>query len=141
MRGVYLLVLPMGANANLSGNQDGSHGGPTSSQGGGGGGGAAVANPSSGSVAAAGGNLGTGQALKHNPGLSMEWSAEEQTILEEGLNKSVFLILIYLWSFYFYEDFFFFPCFGYNLGFSVLLSTMWILVWIAELSLCFESFE
>nr|XP_019703524.1 uncharacterized protein LOC105038612 [Elaeis guineensis] len=81
----------MGASANLSGNQDGSHEGPSSSQGGGGsgggGGGAAVANPSNGSPAAAGGNLGTGQALKHNPGLSMEWSMEEQTVLEEGLNK------------------------------------------------------
>ena len=99
MAGVVSL-LEMGANANPSGNQDGTHGGPGPTSlhdgGGGGGGGAPAGNPSNGSTAAAGGgNLGTAQAFKHNPGLSMEWSAEEQAVLEEGLNKLVFLTLIY----------------------------------------------
>lgn len=96
MAGVVSL-LEMGANANLSGNRDGTHGGAASLQGGGdgGGGGAAAGNPSNGSAAVAGGNFGTAQALKHNPGLSMEWSAEEQAILEEGLNKLLFLTLIH----------------------------------------------
>ncbi|OAY82991.1 hypothetical protein ACMD2_16594 [Ananas comosus] len=86
----------MGANANPnpSGNQDGAHGGPgpsSSVQGGGGGGGgggaAANGNPRNGCVAAAVGNSATAQALKHNPGISLEWSAEEQAMLEKRLNE------------------------------------------------------
>ncbi|XP_073013157.1 uncharacterized protein [Typha latifolia] len=71
----------MGANANSSGNQGGTHMGPPSVQRGGGG------NPSNSGDAGAGGNSGPEQALRHNPGLSIEWSAEEQAILEEGLSK------------------------------------------------------
>ncbi|KAJ0977073.1 hypothetical protein J5N97_012547 [Dioscorea zingiberensis] len=66
----------MAASANLSGNQDGGAGA----------GGGAAGNPSNG-TAAAGNGSGPGQGLKHNPGLAMEWTQEEQTILEDGLAK------------------------------------------------------
>ncbi|RRT81764.1 hypothetical protein B296_00020513 [Ensete ventricosum] len=77
----------MGASANPSGNPDGANGGPLRPGGAGGvsdegGAGSSVpGNPSNGATP------GPAQALKHNPGLSIEWSAEEQTILEEGLSK------------------------------------------------------
>nr|XP_018686890.1 PREDICTED: uncharacterized protein LOC103997473 isoform X1 [Musa acuminata subsp. malaccensis] len=78
----------MGASANPSGNPDGANGGPLSGGGGGGGGGASVpGNPSNGTMAAGAAVAGPAQALKHDPGLSIEWSSEEQTILEEGLSK------------------------------------------------------
>lgn len=78
----------MGANSNPSGNQEGAIGsGPSPIQGEGGGGGRVTpANPNSG-TAAAGDNSVTSGALKHDPGLSSDWSAEEQAILEEGLSK------------------------------------------------------
>ncbi|XP_042411541.1 uncharacterized protein LOC122001048 isoform X2 [Zingiber officinale] len=68
----------MGASANA----DGANGGPLPGGGGGGGGGGSSAprNPIDATAAAA-------QALKHNPGLSIDWSAEEQATLEEGLSK------------------------------------------------------
>lgn len=28
----------------------------------------------------------TAQALKHNPGIAVEWSADDQAVLEEGLS-------------------------------------------------------
>eukprot|EP00262_Sarcandra_glabra_P003385 TRINITY_DN14063_c0_g1_i2.p1 TRINITY_DN14063_c0_g1~~TRINITY_DN14063_c0_g1_i2.p1 ORF type:complete len:250 (-),score=47.04 TRINITY_DN14063_c0_g1_i2:132-881(-) len=70
----------MAASANPSGNQEGTFNG-------------GVGNPSNGnngnSAATATENsaASSGQALKHNPGLSMEWTAEEQSILQEGLTK------------------------------------------------------
>ncbi|CAL9135293.1 unnamed protein product [Musa textilis] len=78
----------MGASANPSGNPDAANGGPLPGGGGGGGGGGASVpgNPSNGTLAAAV-VAGSAQALKHNPGLSIEWSTEEQAILEEGLSK------------------------------------------------------
>lgn len=36
---------------------------------------------------AAAGSSGTSQGLKHDPGLAVEWSAEEQSLLEDGLSK------------------------------------------------------
>ncbi|XP_009416980.2 uncharacterized protein LOC103997473 isoform X2 [Musa acuminata AAA Group] len=81
----------MGASANPSGNPDGANGGPlpgSGAGGGGGGGGASVpGNPSNGTMAAGAAVAGPAQALKHDPGLSIEWSSEEQVILEEGLSK------------------------------------------------------
>ncbi|KAG6535487.1 uncharacterized protein LOC122017463 [Zingiber officinale] len=65
----------MGARVNA----DGTNGGPLPA-GSGGGGSSALRNSTDGTAAAA-------QALKHNPGLSIEWSAEEQATLEEGLSK------------------------------------------------------
>lgn len=83
----------MGASANPSGNPDGANGGPlpgSGAGGGGGGGGASVpGNPSNGTMAAGAAVAGPAQALKHDPGLSIEWSSEEQAILEEGLSKYV----------------------------------------------------
>lgn len=63
----------MGTNSNPSGNnQEATNGGgPTT--------------PLLAAAAAACSN--TAQALKHDPGLSTDWSPEEQTILEEGLTK------------------------------------------------------
>lgn len=75
----------MAASANPSGNQEGSN--AASSFGGGGGGGGTVRNPSNGNSAAAAENSGSAQAMKHNPVLALEWSAEEQSILEDGLSK------------------------------------------------------
>lgn len=72
----------MAASANPSGNQEGSN--AASSFGGGGG---TVRNPSNGNSAAAAENSGSAQAMKHNPVLALEWSAEEQSILEDGLSK------------------------------------------------------
>ncbi|KAJ9701619.1 hypothetical protein PVL29_006827 [Vitis rotundifolia] len=50
-------------------------------------------NPSNGSVAPASENSGppagavaTATAMKHNPGIAMDWTPEEQSVLEEGLN-------------------------------------------------------
>ncbi|KAJ6825177.1 uncharacterized protein M6B38_378930 [Iris pallida] len=68
----------MGTKSNPSGDQEAANGG-------GGGGGAGAANGNE--AAGAGGCSSTAQALKHNPGLSMEWTSEEQAILEEGLSK------------------------------------------------------
>ncbi|KAJ6793055.1 Uncharacterized protein M6B38_112550 [Iris pallida] len=70
----------MGTGSNPSGNQEAANGG----------GGGGAANPSNGNdvaAAAAGSCSSTAQALKHNPGLSTEWSSEEQAILEEGISK------------------------------------------------------
>ncbi|CAL9048367.1 uncharacterized protein LOC135586794 [Musa acuminata AAA Group] len=54
--------------------------------GGGGSGFSGPGKPSNGTAAAAG-VAGPAQALKHNPGLSVDWSPEEQAILEEELDK------------------------------------------------------
>ncbi|KAJ8458386.1 hypothetical protein OPV22_031312 [Ensete ventricosum] len=76
----------MGASANPSGNPDAANGGLL--PGGAGGGASVPGNPSNGTMAAAAAAVaGPAQALKHNPGLSIEWAAEEQAILEEGLSK------------------------------------------------------
>lgn len=75
----------MAASANPAGNQDGSAG--LASFQGGGGGGTAVNAGNGNSSAAAPDNPGPTQALKHDPGLSLEWTQEEQAILEEGLSK------------------------------------------------------
>ncbi|KAK9288219.1 hypothetical protein L1049_016668 [Liquidambar formosana] len=50
---------------------------------------AAAGNHSNGNSgpAAAQENSGPAAAMKHNPGLSMDWTAEEQSILEDGLTK------------------------------------------------------
>lgn len=62
----------MGANGNPpSSNQNG---GPRGGSG----------NPSNG-----GGGV-AGQGLKHDPGISLDWTPEEQSILDEGLNTYVF---------------------------------------------------
>ncbi|KAG6492079.1 hypothetical protein ZIOFF_047029 [Zingiber officinale] len=81
----FEVLLLMGASANA----DGANGGPLPGGGGGGGGGGSSAprNPIDATAAAA-------QALKHNPGLSIDWSAEEQATLEEGLSKLVSRALI-----------------------------------------------
>ncbi|KAJ4963483.1 hypothetical protein NE237_023422 [Protea cynaroides] len=71
----------MAASANPSGNQEGSNG--TSSYNGVTSGG----NPSNGNSGAAVESSGLAHTLKHNPGLSTEWTAEEQSILDEGLAK------------------------------------------------------
>ncbi|RZR78513.1 hypothetical protein BHM03_00003908 [Ensete ventricosum] len=72
--------------ANPSGNPDAANGGLL--PGGAGGGASVPGNPSNGTMAAAAAAVaGPAQALKHNPGLSIEWAAEEQAILEEGLSK------------------------------------------------------
>ncbi|KAK9141197.1 hypothetical protein Scep_010878 [Stephania cephalantha] len=76
----------MAASANPSGNQESNNnnnnnsnhnGASTNSMSGGG-------NPSNGN---SGENLGRTNTLKHNPGLSVEWTPEEQSILEDGLEK------------------------------------------------------
>ncbi|KAF8388608.1 hypothetical protein HHK36_027285 [Tetracentron sinense] len=69
----------MAASANPSGNQDGSHG-PSSFNGA-----AGAGNPSNGNSAPVSENSTSVHVLKHNPGLSGEWTADEQSILEEGL--------------------------------------------------------
>ncbi|KAF8402373.1 hypothetical protein HHK36_013328 [Tetracentron sinense] len=71
----------MAASADPSGNQDGSHA-PSSFNGASSGGN--TSNGNSGSVVE---NSATAQALKHNPGLSSEWTVDEQSILEEGFIK------------------------------------------------------
>ncbi|KAK6914521.1 Protein of unknown function DUF3755 [Dillenia turbinata] len=59
----------MAASANPSGNHGGN-------------------NPNNGSAAAvAPDTSGTASAMKHNPGISTDWTLEEQSILEEGLSK------------------------------------------------------
>ena len=75
----------MGASANPSGNQESTR---ASSSVQGTSGAVAVANPSNGSsVTPVPDNSASTQALKHNPGLAVEWTPEEQSILEEGLAK------------------------------------------------------
>ncbi|XP_068666894.1 uncharacterized protein [Aristolochia californica] len=69
----------MAASANPSNNQEGTH--ASSSFNG------VLANNNNGNSGTAVDSSGPAQALKHNPGLSVEWSAEEQSILEDGLNK------------------------------------------------------
>lgn len=82
----------MAASANPTGNQDGAAGG-----------GGAAGNPNNGAAAAApaaGNASGPGQGLKHNPGLAIEWTSEEQTILEDGLAKLVIIQFIPLLCLY-----------------------------------------
>uniref|UniRef100_A0A1D1XTM8 Histone H2A deubiquitinase MYSM1 n=1 Tax=Anthurium amnicola TaxID=1678845 RepID=A0A1D1XTM8_9ARAE len=75
----------MAASANPCGNQDAAHG-PSSFHGSGGD--EAGGNPSNGhSTAPLPDNSASAQALKHNPGLAVEWTPDEQSILEEGLSK------------------------------------------------------
>ncbi|XP_078433810.1 histone H2A deubiquitinase (DUF3755) [Wolffia australiana] len=75
----------MGASANPSGNHEAARA-STSVQGTSGA--PSVANPSNGSsVSPVPDNSPSTQALKHNPGLAVEWTSEEQSILEEGLAK------------------------------------------------------
>lgn len=75
----------MAASANPSGNQEGSHAASSFSGGGG------VRNPSNGNSGAVNAvnmeNTGPAQSLKHNPGLSVEWTPDEQSTLEDGLSK------------------------------------------------------
>ncbi|XP_077227690.1 uncharacterized protein LOC143860761 [Tasmannia lanceolata] len=71
----------MALSANPSGNQDGTHN-PSSFNGGGN-----PNNGNSGAVNSVPHNSGSTQALKHNPGLAVEWSSDEQLILDEGLSK------------------------------------------------------
>lgn len=67
--------------ANPSGNhQEPSH--PSSSFNGGN-----PANGNSAAPASAPESAGAAMAMKHNPGISMDWTADEQAILEEGLSK------------------------------------------------------
>ncbi|KAG0499839.1 hypothetical protein HPP92_004095 [Vanilla planifolia] len=74
----------MGTNANSCGSQDGSHGVSSSLHGVGDGGGLlAGGNTESGAASMAS----SSQALKHDPGLMMDWTTEEQATLEELLNK------------------------------------------------------
>lgn len=46
-------------------------------------------NPNNGSSAPVAGpeSSGAAMAMKHNPGISTDWSSDEQAILEEGLTK------------------------------------------------------
>ena len=46
-------------------------------------------NPTNGNSAPASApeNSGGAVAMKHNPGISMDWTADEQAILEDGLAK------------------------------------------------------
>lgn len=54
---------------------------------------------------------GAAMAMKHNPGIAMDWTPEEQTIIEEGLAKWVYQYGV------FYSNYLnFLVCFGY-LGF------------------------
>lgn len=68
----------MAASANPSGNhhqeQSSFNGGP-------------AASTSNGNSGPGHDNSGTASAMKHNPGIATDWTAEEQTILETGLNK------------------------------------------------------
>ena len=64
----------MAASANPSGNNQESNGN-----------GGAVPNDTSAAVGP------TQAVLRHNPGLAVEWTADEQSLLEDLLNKSVFL--------------------------------------------------
>ncbi|GAB2294170.1 hypothetical protein Dimus_028390 [Dionaea muscipula] len=55
-----------------------------------GGGDKAASNPNNGNSAATGApenSPAVGKALKHNPGIALEWNAEEQAILDDGLTK------------------------------------------------------
>lgn len=80
----------MAASANPTGNQNESNG-PSSLQGTGSG--SAAAGAVAGNVGNGNSTLssrdvsGAAKALKHNPGLSLEWSPEEQSILDDGLTK------------------------------------------------------
>lgn len=74
----------MAASANPSGNQH--HQEQSSFNGGGGGPAASTSNGNSGQVHD---NSGTGSAMKHNPGISTDWTAEEQAILDNGLTQLV----------------------------------------------------
>lgn len=68
----------MAASANPSGNhhqeQSSFNGGPS-------------ASTSNGNSGSGHDNSGTASAMKHNPGIATEWTAEEQTILENGLSQ------------------------------------------------------
>ncbi|XP_020599543.1 uncharacterized protein LOC110038950 [Phalaenopsis equestris] len=81
----------MGTNVNLSGKEDGNHGGSSSQQGGGGGAGGDTASSgvrtSNGAAATATAAAASSQALKHDPGLTVYWTAEEQGTLEDMLSK------------------------------------------------------
>ena len=79
----------MAASANPSGNQ---HQEQSSLNGG------AAASTSNGNSGQGNDNSATASAMKHNPGIATDWTAEEQSILENGLTKLVF--------------FFFFPFFN-----------------------------
>ncbi|KAK8970664.1 hypothetical protein KSP40_PGU018878 [Platanthera guangdongensis] len=78
----------MGTNVDLSGKEDVNHGGSSSQQGGGGGAGGDTASSgvrASNGIVAAAGTMASSQALKHDPGLMVDWTAEEQVTLEEML--------------------------------------------------------
>ncbi|MQL86963.1 hypothetical protein Taro_019494 [Colocasia esculenta] len=75
----------MAASANPPGNQDATHA-ASSLQGASGDG--AGGNPTNGGPAApVPDNSASAQALKHSPGLAVEWTPEEQSILDDGLTK------------------------------------------------------
>ncbi|CAO2821802.1 unnamed protein product [Amaranthus hypochondriacus] len=78
----------MAASANPSGNQ---HHEQSSLNGG------AAASTSNGNSGQGNDNSATASAMKHNPGIATDWTAEEQSILENGLTKyaSVSSILRY----------------------------------------------
>lgn len=74
----------MAASANPTGKQEASHGtrATTSNSFNNG------VNPSNGGAAESSMSMGPTQAaLRHNPGLAVEWTAEEQSILEDLLTK------------------------------------------------------
>ncbi|PKA66711.1 hypothetical protein AXF42_Ash003366 [Apostasia shenzhenica] len=77
----------MGANANLSGAREGSNGVTPSVQAGGEGGGAAAVDAGGSASNGGASTSATSQALKHDPGIATEWTAEEQATLEEMSNK------------------------------------------------------
>ncbi|KAI0508179.1 hypothetical protein KFK09_014313 [Dendrobium nobile] len=81
----------MGTNVNLSGKEDGNQGGSSSQQGGGGGAGGDTASSglrtSNGTAAKMTATAASSQALKHDPGLTVDWNAEEQATLEEMLSR------------------------------------------------------
>ncbi|XP_021752216.1 uncharacterized protein LOC110717760 [Chenopodium quinoa] len=70
----------MAASANPSGNQH--HQEQSSFNGGG-----PAASTSNGNSGPGHDNSGTGSAMKHNPGIATDWTAEEQAILENGLTR------------------------------------------------------
>lgn len=84
----------MAASANPSGNQQ--HHQEQTSFNGGGGGGAPAASTSNGNSGpgVAHENSGTASAMKHNPGIATVWTAEEQSILENGLIQYASLPII-----------------------------------------------
>ncbi|KAL9268318.1 hypothetical protein AKJ16_DCAP22671 [Drosera capensis] len=83
----------MAASANPTGNEQQQS---FNGAGGGGGSGGGGGNQSNGNAGggAGGESAASAAALKHNPGIATEWSAEEQEILDDGLKKHASVTLV-----------------------------------------------